>query len=89
MKKYSTDEENIADTSRQDKSSESYLNELLEAMEAVRSGDLKVRVKRTGPGIYKELATSFNAMVAMIGGLAGEVSRVAREVGTEGKLFFF
>ena len=65
---------------------ENYLNELLEAMEAVRSGDLKVRVKKTGPGIYRELATSFNAMVVMIGGLATEVSRVAREVGAEGKL---
>lgn len=65
---------------------ENYLNELLEAMEAVRSGDLKVRVKKTGPGIYRELAISFNAMVVMIGGLATEVSRVAREVGAEGKL---
>lgn len=65
---------------------EKYLNELLEAMEAVRSDDLKVRVKKTGSGIYRELAASFNAMVVMIGGLATEVSRVAREVGAEGKL---
>ena len=53
---------------------ENYLNELLEAMEAVRNGDLKVRVKKTGPSIYRELAASFNGMVGMIGGLATEVS---------------
>ena len=69
-----------------DGSGQEPLYEFLDAMEAVRSGDLKVRVKKTGPGIYRELAISFNAMVVMIGGLATEVSRVAREVGTEGKL---
>ena len=65
---------------------EERLSELLDAMEAVRRGDLTVRVKKTGRGIYSELAVSFNTMVTMIGGLATEVSRVAREVGTEGKL---
>ncbi|TSC94019.1 MAG: atypical hybrid histidine kinase [Parcubacteria group bacterium Licking1014_1] len=65
---------------------ENYLAELLEAMESVRSGDLKVRVRKRGPGVYRELATSFNAMVSMIGGFSTEVTRVAKEVGTEGKL---
>jgi methyl-accepting chemotaxis protein len=64
---------------------EERLYELLDAMEAVRRGDLTVRVKM-GSGIYRELATSFNTMVTMIGGLATEVSRVSSEVGTEGKL---
>jgi len=64
---------------------EERLYELLDAMESVRRGDLSVRVK-VGPGIYRELATSFNTMVTMIGGLATEVTRVAKEVGTEGKL---
>lgn len=91
MKKDQMEEENTEVSTRGGKEKgtgdgENYLNELLEAMEAVRSGDLKVRVKKTGPGIYRELATSFNAMVVMIGGIATEVSRVAREVGAEGKL---
>tara|TARA_Y100000034_G_scaffold107153_1_gene136418 strand:+ start:271 stop:726 length:456 start_codon:yes stop_codon:yes gene_type:complete len=61
------------------------LYELLDALEAVRKGDLAVKLS-PGAGVYGELATSFNNMVQMIGGLAGEVSRVAREVGEEGKL---
>ncbi len=64
---------------------EERLYELLDAMEAVRRGDLTVRVK-VGPGIYRELATSFNSLVTMIGGFSTEVTRVAKEVGTEGKL---
>ncbi len=64
---------------------EERLYELLDAMEAVRRGDLTVRVK-VGPGIYRELANSFNTMVTMIGGFSSEVTRVAKEVGTEGKL---
>jgi len=66
--------------------SESRLRELLDAFEALRKGDLTVRVRKGSGDIYGELADSYNRTVESLTIFSGEVTRVAREVGTEGKL---
>ena len=65
---------------------ESQLRGLLEALEAVRMGDLTRKLAGNREDIFGELAESYNSMVDMLNGFNGEVTRVAREVGTEGKL---
>jgi len=67
---------------------EERLYELLDALEAVRTGNLsvKLRMGRSETGVYSELAESYNKMVDNLNTFAGEVTRVAREVGTDGKL---
>ena len=62
------------------------LKELLEAMEAFRKGDLSIRLKKEKHDAYGDLADSYNRIVEMVGGVATEVSRVAKVAGTEGKL---
>ena len=62
------------------------LRELLEAMEAVRKGDLTRRLRKEREDIFGELTVSYNGMVDLLDNFGGEVTRVAREVGTEGKL---
>jgi len=65
---------------------ERQLRELLEAMEAVRKGDLTRKLRKEGEDIFGELAVSYNGMVDLLNSFGGEVTRVAREVGGEGKL---
>ena len=65
---------------------ERQLGELLEALEAVRKGDLTKKLKSKRGDIFGELAESYNSMVDLLNGFGIEVTRVAREVGTEGKL---
>ena len=67
---------------------EERLYELLDALEAVRTGNLTVKMKmRKGDeSVYDELAESFNSMVNNLNAFSSEVTRVAKEVGTEGKL---
>jgi len=65
---------------------EKQLRDLLEAMEAVRKGDLTRRLRKEREDIFGELAVSYNGMVDLLNSFGGEVTRVAREVGTEGKL---
>ena len=65
---------------------EKQLERLLEAMEAVRKGDLTQRLKKEREDIFGELAGSYNSMVDNLSTFASEVTRVAREVGIEGKL---
>ncbi|MFH1287707.1 MAG: HAMP domain-containing protein [bacterium] len=65
---------------------EEQLRELLEAMEAVRKGDLTKKLRRHNEDIFGELAESYNGMVDLLNRFGGEVTRVAKEVGTEGKL---
>ena len=66
---------------------ERQLRDLLEALEAVRKGDLtKTLRKGREEDIYGELADSYNGVVDILNRFSGEVTRVAREVGTEGKL---
>src|SRR5437867_12681008 len=66
--------------------SERQLRNLLMALEAFRKGDISVKLSRERDDIYGQLADSYNHVVAMVGGMAVEVSRVARAGGEEGKL---
>src|SRR3989338_3819429 len=65
---------------------ERQLRELLEAIEAVRRGDLTKRLRRKGYDIFGEIADSYNGMMESLTIFTSEVSRVSKEVGTEGKL---
>src|SRR5205085_1353341 len=53
---------------------------------AVANGDLSKKIKRKGDGEGLELKNTINTMVDQLNAFASEVTRVAREVGTEGKL---
>ena len=65
---------------------EGRLREFLEALEAVRKGDLTRRIKGERGDIFGELAISYNSMVEFLISFGSEVTRISREVGTEGKL---
>lgn len=65
---------------------EQQLRDLLEAMEAVRKGDLTQKLKTRREDIFGDLAESYNGMVDLLNRFGNEVTRVAKEVGTEGKL---
>src|SRR5205823_5486356 len=65
--------------------------EVARVIEAVAHGDLsqKMALKIEGQpvkGEFLRIGTAVNSMVDQLGSFAAEVSRVAREVGTEGKL---
>jgi CheY-like chemotaxis protein/signal transduction histidine kinase/HAMP domain-containing protein len=53
---------------------------------AVANGDLTKKITVEARGEILELKETINAMVTQLGSFASEVSRVAREVGTEGRL---
>ena len=53
---------------------------------AVANGDLSKKITVDVRGEILELKNTINVMVDQLNGFASEVSRVAREVGTEGKL---
>src|SRR6202166_964309 len=53
---------------------------------AVARGDLSRKITVDVSGEILELKETINTMVDQLNGFAGEVTRVAREVGTEGKL---
>src|SRR5438552_41699 len=53
---------------------------------AVAKGDLSKTITVEGRGEILELKQTINVMVDQLNGFASEVTRVAREVGTEGKL---
>jgi signal transduction histidine kinase/HAMP domain-containing protein/ActR/RegA family two-component response regulator len=59
---------------------------LLEGLTAVRGGDFSTRLPHTGDPLMDEIASVFNGMTDQIGLFTSEVTRVAREVGTDGKL---
>src|SRR5439155_12780062 len=52
----------------------------------VAKGDLSKKITVDVKGEILELKSTINTMVDQLNGFAGEVSRVAKEVGTEGKL---
>jgi signal transduction histidine kinase/HAMP domain-containing protein/CheY-like chemotaxis protein len=62
------------------------LEQLLEGLTAVRGGDFSTRLAKTGDPLMDEIATVFNGMADQLDQFTSEVTRVAREVGTEGKL---
>src|SRR5205814_129187 len=53
---------------------------------AVQQGDLSKKITVDVQGEIQELKNTINVMVDQLNGFANEVTRVAREVGTEGKL---
>src|SRR5690606_34268273 len=53
---------------------------------AVANGDLSQKISVEASGEILELKNTINAMVDQLRTFAAEVTRVAREVGTEGKL---
>ncbi|GAA4883252.1 HAMP domain-containing protein [Kitasatospora terrestris] len=53
---------------------------------AVAQGDLSQKIRVDARGEILELKNTINTMVDQLGSFAGEVTRVAREVGTEGRL---
>src|ERR1700710_914110 len=59
---------------------------IAEVTTAVAQGDLSRKITVDVKGEILELKDTINTMVDQLNGFAGEVTRVAREVGTEGKL---
>jgi len=53
---------------------------------AVAKGDLSKQITVNAKGEFLELKNTINGMVEQLGTFASEVTRVAREVGTDGKL---
>src|SRR5438270_409260 len=59
---------------------------IAEVTTAVANGDLDRKITVEVRGEILELKNTINTMVDQLNSFAGEVTRVAREVGTEGKL---
>src|SRR5229473_826570 len=59
---------------------------IAEVATAVAQGDLSKKITVNVSGEILRLKNTINTMVDQLNGFAGEVTRVAREVGTEGKL---
>ncbi len=64
----------------------SQVRNIAEVTTAVAGGDLSKKITVEGRGEIQELKDTVNVMVDQLNGFASEVTRVAREVGTEGKL---
>jgi methyl-accepting chemotaxis protein len=62
------------------------LRQLLAGLTAVRDGDFGTRLPDDADDLMGEIATVFNGMVDQLSLFTSEVTRVAREVGTEGTL---
>ncbi len=62
------------------------LQQLLAGLSAVRSGDFSTRLPTDGDPLMDEIASVFNGMNEQLALFTSEVTRVAREVGTEGRL---
>ncbi|MEU5878828.1 HAMP domain-containing protein [Spirillospora sp. NPDC047279] len=65
---------------------EAELRQLLIGLTAVRDGDFGTRLPDDSQGLLGEIAVVFNGMVDQLSVFTDEVTRVAREVGTEGRL---
>ncbi|MFE3644441.1 HAMP domain-containing protein [Streptomyces sp. NPDC059169] len=66
--------------------SEEGLRRLLAGLTAVRDGDFSVRLPDDADGIMGEITDVYNGMVEQLSLVTSEVTRVAREVGGEGRL---
>ncbi|MER6997921.1 HAMP domain-containing protein [Streptomyces sp. NPDC000410] len=62
------------------------LRKLLAGLTAVRDGDFSARLPDDAGGIMGEIAGVYNGMVDQLSLVTSEVTRVAREVGGEGRL---
>jgi HAMP domain-containing protein/signal transduction histidine kinase/CheY-like chemotaxis protein len=65
---------------------EAELRQLLAGLTAVRDGDFGTRLPEDGEGLLGEITSVFNGMADQLSLFTSEVTRVAREVGTEGRL---
>ncbi|NJP95609.1 HAMP domain-containing protein [Nonomuraea sp. FMUSA5-5] len=65
---------------------EQELRQLLAGLTAVRDGDFRHRLPQDADGLLGEIASVFNGMVDQLALFTSEVTRVAREVGTDGRL---
>jgi signal transduction histidine kinase/HAMP domain-containing protein len=64
----------------------SQVRNIAEVTTAVANGDLSKKITVDVRGEIRELKDTINVMVDQLNAFAGEVTRVAREVGTEGRL---
>src|SRR5258707_9030569 len=64
----------------------SQVRNIAEVTTAVATGDLSRKIDVDVKGEILELKNTINTMVEQLRGFASEVTRVAREVGSEGKL---
>jgi HAMP domain-containing protein/signal transduction histidine kinase/CheY-like chemotaxis protein len=64
----------------------SQVRNIAQVTTAVAKGDLSTKITVDARGEIQELKNTINTMVDQLNGFASEVTRVAREVGTEGKL---
>ncbi|HSP08927.1 MAG TPA: HAMP domain-containing protein, partial [Candidatus Dormibacteraeota bacterium] len=64
----------------------SQVRNIAEVTTAVANGDISKKITVEGQGEILELKNTVNTMVDQLNAFASEVTRVAREVGTEGKL---
>ncbi|GIZ50623.1 HAMP domain-containing protein [Noviherbaspirillum aridicola] len=64
----------------------SQVRNIADVTTAVANGDLSKKITADAKGEILELKNTINVMVAQLNSFASEVTRVAREVGTEGKL---
>jgi len=64
----------------------SQVRNIAEVTTAVASGDLSRKITVDVKGEILDLSNTINTMVDQLNGFASEVTRVAREVGTDGKL---
>src|SRR5437588_3164755 len=64
----------------------SQVRNIAEVTTAVQQGDLSKKITVDVRGEILELKNTINTMVDQLNAFAGEVTRVAREVGTEGRL---
>ena len=62
------------------------VRDIAQVTTAVARGDLTQKITVDAPGEMLELKHTVNTMVDQLSSFADEVTRVAREVGTEGKL---
>src|SRR6185369_3546686 len=64
----------------------SQVRSIAQVTTAVAKGDLSQKIRVDARGEILELKETINTMVDQLSSFAGEVTRVAREVGTQGKL---
>ncbi len=65
---------------------DSRLQQLLDGLKAVRDGDFGTRLPGSPDALMNEIAAVFNGMNDQLALFTSEVTRVAREVGSDGKL---
>jgi HAMP domain-containing protein len=61
------------------------LQQLLRVLQALRDGDLSQRMPTGQSGVAGEIAATINATFDQLNAATSEVTRIAREIGTEGR----